>query len=250
MRVVDTVMGIPMSVDMPDEADIPGHNAAKAAFDSLRTADRTFSTYREDSEVAAVNSGTVKPGDYSDDLREVLAIATHAEQISGNAFRARRLGGALDLNGVVKGWAVQRAADILVAHGVESFCFNVGGDIIVHGRPPGHCSWNVAIRSPWTPEEQLAVLALAGNGAVATSGNYERTAHIVDGRTGSVPTGLVSVTVLAPDLTTADVLATSVFILGADGVPWALDHGADAVLAVRNDGTLIGAGVIPFAVPD
>jgi thiamine biosynthesis lipoprotein len=94
----------------------------------------------------------------------------------------------------------------------------------------------------------LAVLAVTDAG-VATSGLYERGPHIVDGRDGSVPTGLLSATVVADDLTAADVLATSVFALGPDGIGWALDHGARGVLALDASGRLFGAGELVFAEP-
>ncbi len=250
MRFVETVMGIPMSVEILELADDAAVALAREAFELIKAADRRFSTYRDDSEVAAVNRGSLCYDDYSEDLREVLAIAERAERNSGHAFSARLPGRNLDLNGVVKGWAVQRAADLLVARHVEAFCFNAGGDVIVHGRPTGLPSWNIAVRSPWDAAGHLAVLAVTDGGAVATSGSYERGAHILDGRTGCRSAQFASVTVLAPRLTTADVLATSVFVLGDEGLPWALEQGATAVLAVRPDASMVGAGAIPLATAE
>jgi FAD:protein FMN transferase len=241
---VETVMGIPMSVDIRDERDTTAE--VRAAFDLLHDADRRFSTYLDDSEVAAVNRGTLAEGEYSDELRQVLAIAARFERASGGAFSARLPGRPLDLNGVVKGWAVQAAVELLVHAGVHTFCFNAGGDIAVRGAPPGQDRWRVAVRSPWDAFAHVAVLAVT-HGAVATSGSYERGAHILDGRTGAIPTDCVSVTVLAPSLTTADVLATSVFVLGSPGLSWAMDNGADAVLAFTADATVRSVGPVPFA---
>ncbi len=240
-------MGIPMSVDIPDRAEhtLP----VRAAFDLLHAADRRFSTYRDDSEVTLLDRGQLAARDYSDDLREVLAIAADAERASSGAFSMRVPGRPVDLNGVVKGWAVQRAADILVGAGIENFCFNAGGDVIVRGAPPGQESWNVGVRSPWDPAAMIAVLAMTDS-AVATSGAYERGEHILDGRTGRPATAFASVTVTAASLTTADVLATAVFALGREGLAWALDNGGQAVLAVAGDGEVLIAGSLPLASAD
>ncbi len=233
-----------MSVDIREAGDHT--EMLRAAFDLLIAADRRFSTYRDDSEVAALSRGLLLHRDYSDDLREVLAIAASIERASYGAFSMRLPGRQVDLNGVVKGWAVQRAADLLTEAGVRNFCFNAGGDIVVRGAPPGQTRWNVGVRSPWDAATMTAVLALTDS-AVATSGNYERGEHIIDGRTGGAATELASATVVAPSLTTADVLATAVFALGREGPAWAMDNGADAVLAVAADGSLLAAGSLPLA---
>lgn len=239
-------MGIPMSVDIRDEGSF--RSVVRAAFGILHAADTRFSTYRDDSEVAAINRGDLAAGDYSAELREVLSIAERCERSSGGAFSPRLPGHPLDLNGVVKGWAVQAAADLLAEAGVRNFCFNAGGDIVVRGAPQAQDSWRVAVRSPWDAQAHIAVLAIA-KGAVATSGSYERGTHILDGRDGCAPSEFASVSVLAESLTTADVLATAVFVLGTGGLSWAMENGADGVLAFAQDGTVLSAGSVPFATP-
>ena len=243
-------MGIPMSIDIRDAVAGAGAwaDVAAAAFAVMVDADRRFSTYRDDSEISRINRGVVDEGAYSADLRAVLAIGDEFASASGGAFRVRLPGGGLDTDGVVKGWAAAHAADVLRARGVTDFCVNAAGDVIVGGSPGAGASWNVGIRSPSDPERMWAVLAVA-DCAVATSGTYERGQHIVDGRTGLPATGLASVTVIADDLTTADVLATAVFALGPDGVPWALGHGARGVLALTDAGTPLAVGTVPFAAP-
>ena len=245
MKKVETVMGIPMSVDIREDEAVAAP-AAEAAFAALHEADRRFSRYLPDSEVSRANRGEHPEADFSHDLREVLAISRLAEESSGGAFSARAADGGLDTDGVVKGWAAARAAGILRAWGVRSFCLNAGGDVVVGAAPAGTDGWNVGVRSPESPERMLAVLTVA-EGAVATSGAYERGEHIRDARTGEAARELTSATVLAGDLTTADVLATTVFALGERGVAWALEHGADGVLAVAADGRLLGGGTLPFA---
>jgi thiamine biosynthesis lipoprotein len=244
MRFVETVMGIPMSIDVRDRRDAT--TAAERAFVALRRADEQFSAYRHDSELSAVNARGGDLAGVSDAFREVVALGSAMADSSGGAFRIRRPDGTWDLDGVVKGWAADRAARVLAEDGLRDYCLNAGGDVAVAGSPGDGRPWHVAVRSPDDATALLAVLE-ATDGGVATSGAYERGAHIVDGRTGAPATGLRSATVVADDLTTADLLATAVFALGPHGVRWALDHGARAVLAVAADGTLLGVGELEFA---
>ncbi len=233
-------MGVPMSVDVrraPDDARTRA--TVRRAFAVLHTADRRFSTYRADSEVRRLDRGELAAAHASDDLREVLAIAARYTAATGGAFSVRAPDGSLDPSGVVKGWAAQRAADVLADGGLTDFCLNAGGDVVTCGeREPG-LPWRVAVRSPWDPAQLLTVVEQR-DGAVATSGVYERGEHVWDGRTGAPAQGLVTVTVTAADLTTADVLATCVLAMGVEGVAWAGTRGGvRAVLAVRPDGAVL-----------
>lgn len=228
-------MGVPVSVDLRAGGDAA---AVERAFAVLRRADERFSPFRPDSEVRRHGS---EPGPVSADLADVLRIAQHAERISGGAFTVRAPDGTLDTNGVVKGWAAQRAADVLVAAGGTSFCLNAGGDVVTRGEPEPGRPWRTGVRDPADPGRVVAVVELR-DGAVATSGTYERGEHVWDGRTGRPARGLAAATVVAADLTTADVLATCVLALGEEGVAWALAHGAWAAFGVRPDGTVLSGG--------
>ncbi|WP_456786961.1 FAD:protein FMN transferase [Cellulomonas sp. P5_C5] len=240
-------MGIPVSVDVRDGDPATTPGLVASAFASLHAADRRFSRHDPDSEVSRFGRGELSPAELSDDLREVMGLAGRAWRDSGGAFSVRRPDGSVDTDGVVKGWAVQRAADLLVARGLARFCWNAGGDVVTRGEPEPGRGWHVAVRDPLVGEAFLAVLELR-DGAVATSGTYERGNHVWDGRTGALATSLLSATVVAPDLTTADVLATSVLALGPDGVTWAAGVGASAVIAVTVDGRVLtdrsGAGLL------
>ncbi|WP_456846469.1 FAD:protein FMN transferase [Cellulomonas sp. P5_C6] len=237
MRHLELVMGVPMSVDVRHEGDdINVQGVVREAFDRMHDADRRFSRFRPDSEVSRFDRGECP--EPSADLREVLGIAERFEAASGGAFSVRRPDGSLDTDGVVKGWAAQRAADVLVAAGLTTFCLNAGGDVVVRGEPEPGRGWNVGVRDPADPQSFLTVLEVR-DGAVATSGTYERGEHVWDGRTGEVATGLQSATVIAPDLTTADVLATCVLAMGPEGIRWAVEHGAAAVVAVGADGAVV-----------
>ena len=233
-------MGLPMSVDVR-QADGPAvREALDAAFGVLHEADARFSTYRPDSELRRLERGEVTDETVSADMREVLEIAARAHEESGGVFDVCTPEGRLDTNGVVKGWAAQRAADVLVAAGLRDFCLNAGGDVVTHGEPEPGRPWDVAVRHPDDPQGVLAVLSV-GDGAVATSGTYERGAHVWDGRSGSRELPLVAATVVAADLTVADVLATTVLAMGEDGPAWAVEHGAATVIAVTADGRVLTA---------
>ena len=233
-------MGLPMSVDVR-QADGPAvREALDAAFAVLHEADARFSTYRPNSELRRLERGEVSDEAVSADMREVLEIAARAHEESGGVFDVCTPEGRLDTNGVVKGWAAQRAADVLVAAGLRNFCLNAGGDVVTHGEPEPGRVWDVAVRHPDDPQAVLAVLSV-GDGAVATSGTYERGAHVWDGRSGSRELPLVAATVVAANLTVADVLATTVLAMGEDGPAWAVDHGAATVIAVTADRRVLTA---------
>jgi len=132
-------------------------------------------------------------------------------------------GFALDLGGAAKGYAVDRALDAMKAAGAEAGLVNIGGDISAFGERAGGGPWTIGVQHPRAPGELFAVLELQ-DGAVATSGDYERYFvvdgvryhHILDPKTGRPARGLVSVTVTAPSCVLADAYATAVFVLGPE----------------------------------
>jgi thiamine biosynthesis lipoprotein len=232
-------MGFPVSLRI-DDTDVP-EGPADTVYAWLREADARFSPFRPDSEVSRLDRGGTRPEDVSADLAEVLAIAERYRVATGGAFDVRPPGRRLDPCAVVKGWAVQRAADQLTRAGVRRFCLNAGGDVVVAGGP-----WRVGVRHPEHADRVCAVLELA-DGAVATSGRYERGDHILDARTGRPATGLLGVTVVAPTLTEADAVATAAFALGPDGVAWAAGQEGCEVYAVDADHRVRRTAGLPLA---
>ncbi len=225
--MVEHVMGLPVSVDVRDGADVGC--VVRRAFAWLREVDARFSPYRPDSEVSRIGSG--RPGEHSADMTEVIGLCADYERRSGGAFRAHLPGRRFDPSGVVKGWAVQRMADLLRSRGVEHFCVNAGGDVVACGEPEPGRPWQVGVRHPDLPDRMCVVFGIR-DAAVATSGCYERGEHILDGRTGRPATGLASMTVLAENLTTADATATAGFAMGPDGIDWAAAQPGCLVFAV------------------
>ena len=139
------------------------------------------------------------------------------------AAGALDLGGTeLDLGGIAKGYALDKAAEALRSRGAADFIVNAGGDLFVAGSK-GDAPWKVGIQHPRGPEPFLRVVA-PREGSLVTSGDYERAYewegeryhHVVDPRTGRPARGCRSVTIWAPRAIDADALATAVFVLGPE----------------------------------
>ncbi|MFD4263949.1 FAD:protein FMN transferase [Streptomyces sp. NPDC058534] len=201
--------------------------AVRAALDEavagLRRADEVFSTYRDDSQVSRLAHDEVTVDACAPEVAEVLELAAEAERVSDGWF-STRYGGRLDPTGIVKGWAVERAARRIAAAGATGVSLNGGGDVQLLGSPGSGRPWRVGVSDPLRPGGLAAVVSAAGAAelAVATSGSAERGAHVVDPRTGrSAVTDLLSVTVVAPRLTWADCWATAAFAMGSrEGLRW------------------------------
>jgi thiamine biosynthesis lipoprotein len=225
---VEQVMGLPVTIAVREPAR---HEAAvAAAFAWLREVDARFSLYRDDSELSALNRGALALADAHPTVRSVLARCEVLRARTGGYFDARAAhalwtGGAavdgigLDPTGLVKGWAVQLAADGLAAAGVSDAFVGAAGDVCVRGEAQPGEPWQIGIQHPFDRDRLAAVLDVS-DAAVATSGTYARGAHIVDPHTGGAPESLASVTVVGPDLGTADAYATAAFAMGDDGPGW------------------------------
>jgi thiamine biosynthesis lipoprotein len=238
---VEEVMGIPVGIDVRDAGVLPA--ALDRAFGWLRWVDATFSTYRADSEVSRLNAGTLAFGDAAPEVRAVLARCDALRVRTRGCFDVRARG-ALNPSAFVKGWAVEAVASMLVAEGARNLCVHAGGDVRVHGeRAPG-LPWRVGIQHPYLRDRTAAVLH-ARDLAVATSGAYERGAHIVDPRTGEPPEGVLSVTVLGPDLGTADAYATAAFAMGLEGPAWTAGLDDYEALTVLSDGRVLSTRGVP-----
>ena len=232
--LVAPVMGTTVSVDVRDE-EVPVA-ALEAAVQTLRDLDARFSTYREDSEIRRIERGELATADAHPDVREVLGACAILRAESGGAFDAWR-GGGLDPSGYVKGWAGERAADVLRAAGAECFVLNLGGDVVCAGEGSPGGPWRIGVRHPREPARLALVLGIR-RGALATSGSYERGDHVVDARTGVPATAWGSITVVAPDLATADAVATAALAMGESGPAWAAGRPGCEVAAIGHDDRL------------
>ena len=235
-RYVEQVMGMPVSLALRGRHadDAAGRNAWAQAVATLRDVERVFSTYREDSFVSRLGRGEAELAEGPPEVAEVLALADLARLQSGGAFDVRR-GGRLDPSGVVKGWAVERAARPLRALPDTDVCLSAGGDLVGQVGAPDSPTWRIGIEDPHDPTRLLAVVPLR-DGAVATSGLAHRGAHVVDARTGSVPREVAAVTVVGEDLTWADIDATAALAQDRDALRWLRTRPGRRGLVVWADG--------------
>ncbi len=246
---IEPVWGTAVTIDVRDVLDPV---AVERAVDEVMTwfarVDDLFSTWRDDTEISRLARGELEVDHASDEVRGVLArceelrIETEGAfdiSVGGRARVAPRAGLApLDPSGYVKGWAVERAAAMLARAGAEHLYVNAGGDVAVRGGRAVGSPWRVGIQHPWERDKVAAVVALA-DGAVATSGSAERGDHVLDPRTGLPAAGLVSVSVIGPDLGTADALATAAVAAGSIDVPWILDSPGICAMGITDDAMVL-----------
>jgi thiamine biosynthesis lipoprotein len=245
VRRVEQNWGTAIGVDVRDAHDGSELRVAlDAVFEWFTRVDDLFSTWRDDTEIVRIGRGELAVRDAAPEVRAVLALCDRVHDETGGAFdvtvgaRARvapRPGLApIDPSGLVKGWAVDEAAERLARAGARNFCINAGGDVVARGRPEPDRLWRVGIRHPVELERIAAVVAVEDL-AVATSGEYERGAHILDPHTRRPPTGLLSVTIVGPDLATADAYATAAFAMGAEGPRWTATLTGYEALCITSD---------------
>jgi thiamine biosynthesis lipoprotein len=212
-RRVEQIMGMPIVLDVRDEQVRDG--VIEGVFDWFRWVDATFSTYKDDSEITRLNRGVLAPADAHPDVLEVLDRCERLRVETDGYFDVRAASpDLLDPSGLVKGWAVDRAAALLDAAGLRNYALNVAGDMRLRGRAVPELHWRVGIQHPLEPERVARVLDTTDL-AVATSGEYARGAHVLDPHTHHPPSGILSVTITGPDLATADAYATAAFAMGA-----------------------------------
>lgn len=211
---VEPVMGTAVSLHV-----FPGGCAssdARAAVDRacsrLHQLDDIFSTWRADSPMSRLRSGTVAIDEVPPEIPLVLELCRQAKEISKGWFDPWAMPEGVDPTGLVKGWAVEQALEVVQRAGVEAAMVNGGGDIALHGHHPAAGSWRVGVRHPWRADALACVLEVGS--AVATSGCYERGPHLVNPRIGTRATSAVSATVTGPSLAIADALATALAVGG------------------------------------
>src|SRR5579884_973661 len=194
---LEHVMGMPIIVDVQDPID---ERAVDDVFDWLRWVDATFSTYKPESEISRIRRGERAIEDADPEVQAILRRCADLKEDTEGYFDIRT-GSELDPSGLVKGWSVDRAAQILERAGAENYAVYAGGDIRIHGHPADGPEWRIGIQHP-SIRDKVAAVVTGNNLAIATSGEYERGQHIYDPRTGEAPNGLLSVTITGSDLGT------------------------------------------------
>lgn len=213
------LMGMPITVEIADASATA--DAIKKIFDYFTDVDEKFSTYKSASEISRINKGELKPDEYSADMLEVLALAEETKNETDGFFDIKKSNGTIDPSGIVKGWAIYNASNLLKQDGYRNFCVEAGGDIEAAGLNAEGGKWRVGIRNPFSNEPDQAIIKVLGisDCGVATSGNYLRGDHIYNPKQpGKVIDDIVSLTVIGPNVYEADRFATAAFAMGKSGI--------------------------------
>jgi thiamine biosynthesis lipoprotein len=222
---VEQVMGMPVSIHLrgPDVRGAETEQAVAAAYAELVRLDALFSTYRADSPISRRRRGEVTSESDEPVLAEVEQLCAVASELTDGAFTAwlPDADGVVryDPTGLVKGWAVDRAAASLTGLPFTAWSVNAGGDVLVgrhaHLRPEGAdaAPWRVGVEDPRDRSRMVAVVPVV-EGAVATSGTAARGGHLFDPAAGRMVERAGSTTVVADTLLWADVWATALFVGG------------------------------------
>ncbi len=187
-----------------------------------------------------------------DKIKKALGLVGYDKVVldnSGKTVGFSKEGVRIDLGGIAKGYAVDKAIESLGNSGIRNALVEAGGDIFASGRGNASYGWRIGIQHPRKGNDILANIELEDR-AVATSGDYERYfvlnnkrySHIIDPMTGYPKSYIpASVTIIAQDTTTADALATAIFVLGPEeGLRFIESmHGVEGMIVSEKNGTLI-----------
>jgi thiamine biosynthesis lipoprotein len=215
MKQIRLIMGMPITVKIAQNEERKTKKDLEKVFDYFRYVDSQYSPFKEDSQVAKLNRGE----EVSREMMQILRLAEDLKKETDGYFDIRtpvgvkKPDGKIDPSGIVKGWAIKNAADILRKLGYKRFYVDAGGDAEIVGK-----NWKWGIRNPFNVQQIVKVLNLSDCG-IATSGTYERGQHIYDpvGKKDAI-TDIVSMTVIGTDVYEADKFATPAFAMGKKGI--------------------------------
>ncbi|HUD81104.1 MAG TPA: FAD:protein FMN transferase [Patescibacteria group bacterium] len=213
MKQTKIIMGMPITVEIVDDSRA---RVIDDVFNYFVNVDKKFSTYKPASEITKINHGL--PADqWSKEMRQVMDLCEQTKKLSNGYFDIVH-NGKIDPSGLVKGWAINNAAKLLLDKGVADFYIEAGGDIQVHGTNADKAQWVIGIRSPFNLKEIIKVITLNGKG-IATSGTYIRGQHIYNphNRSSRVD-GVKSLSVIGSNVYEADRYATAAFAMGKNGI--------------------------------
>ncbi len=214
MKQEKIIMGMTIVVEVIDN-DVTQKSLEKI-FSYFRAVDRQFSPYKRDSEVSKINRGEIAKDDYSLEMKEVIKLAQET-QLETEGFFNIYHNGRLDPSGIVKGWAIQKAAEMLKEMGFKNFYINAGGDIQVLGRNNKGKNWSVGIKNPFNTKQIVKAVVLK-NESIATSGIYIRGQHIYNPHKEKHSANIVSLSVISKNIFDSDRFATAAFAMGEKGI--------------------------------
>ncbi len=213
MKKTKIIMGMPITVEVVDT--ISGSDL-DSVFKYFKSVDERFSTYKTTSEISKINKGLPKK-QWSPQMKAVLDLCEETKRLTKGYFDIHYQG-KLDPSGLVKGWSVNNAAQMLLDKGLKNFYIEAGGDIQAQGMNPGGQPWAVGIRNPFDIHEIIKAVRLNNQG-MATSGTYIRGQHIYNPHNiAQEITNVKSLSVIADNVYEADRYATAAFAMGDNGI--------------------------------
>jgi thiamine biosynthesis lipoprotein len=211
------VWGTILFIDVTSEVDIaPAITMVKQY---VQKVDELFSTYKESSIISQLRRGEIEIEHCPPEVIEVWDLCAFVKELTEGAFDPWAVAGGFDPSGLVKGWAADNCAEILLAAGAEHIQVNAAGDLALRGGFTPEQPWSIGVVNPDNRLEILQTFEIS-DGAIATSGTFERGAHINDPHTGMIAIGAKSATVIGPIGAIADALATALMVAGRDGAVW------------------------------
>ena len=142
--------GMPITIDINDpKAKSNDFDDVKDYFNYI---DTVFSTYREDSEISKINNHLLSEEQYSVDMKQIFKLSEETKTLTNGYFDIKK-DAHIDPSGIVKGWAIYKASQILKEKGYKNFYIDAGGDIEVSGQNEKNENWNIGIKSPFNPNE-------------------------------------------------------------------------------------------------
>lgn len=215
MKQTKLIMGMPITVEINDPK--VSSKLFKKVFDYFRKIDAVFSTYKPDSEISQINSGQLKLTDSSEEMKKVFLLAEKTKAETNGYFDIYN-GAQYDPSGIVKGWAIYNAAQLIKNAGYLNYYIDAGGDIQVSGKNTKNQDWVIGIKNPFNQKEIVKSLKIRDQG-VATSGTYIRGQHIYNpSDMQSQIDDIVSLTVVGLNIYEADRFATAAFAMGKPGI--------------------------------
>lgn len=236
----EQVMGTVVTFDLYDDVATSKDLSPflHEAIDVLHGADDVFSTYKPESPISRLRRGEITLDECPELLRDVLHKCEEAKAVTDGWFDPWSMPGGVDPTGYVKGWAAQRALNVLQRSGIRGALVNAAGDTASFGGPQPGAAFRIGIVDP--ARTQSLACVVDSPGAVATSGEYERGGHLIDPHTGRLTSLAASATVTGTDLGLADALATALAVAGAGALPLveALDHFEALVIDYDSSSTM------------
>jgi thiamine biosynthesis lipoprotein len=211
-------MGMPITVEIANGETVAQKAAIEKVFDYFTHVDEKFSTYKDTSEITAINKNKIADVHRSEEMRLVFTLAEETKKATGGYFDIQKPDGSYDPSGLVKGWAIWNAAQLLKKEGFHDFYVEAGGDIQPYGTNAERWPWAIGIKNPWNEHENVKIVYAKKNEGVATSGTYIRGEHIYDPHTGGAANTITSLTVIGPNIYEADRFATAAFAMGKDAI--------------------------------